>query len=688
VHRAAIVPLVVLALLFGAPLAPTTARQTATPATSAGVEGLYRDPAGRFTVPIPTNWTVDERSGYVVFSDPDGDITISAVVVAGTDAKTGIVDGWAVVDPSFDPNNQPQAIEQEVPSSPGVEKTLVITYDLGQVSGQVVQAAGQVVGGHVYVLIFEGTLEAVTRRVSQIQIISSGFKITGVAETDLTGVTPKRFDGELVREFESYVEDLMARLQVPGAAVAVVQNGKMVYAKGFGVKEKGGNEPVTPNTLMMIGSTTKSMTTMMMASEVDDGVMRWDEPVVDVLPSFAVADPDLTKKITVRNLVCACTGVPRRDLELVFNAGQLTPEGVIASLKGFQFYTKFGEAFQYSNQMVATGGYAAAAAAGGRYGELGEAYATQLRRRVLDPIGMDRTTLSFADVEADGDYATPHGLRLDNMYTRLSLATEAFIEPVAPAGAIWSSANEMARYALTELGRGVAPDGTRVVSAANLEETWQPQVAVDAETSYGLGWFIGEYKGLKLIDHGGNTFGFTSDLAFLPDQGIGIVVLANAQGSTLFNEGVRSRLFELLFDQPEEYDQQIAFAEQQTAQSEAALAKQLADRADREAAAPYVGRYQNQALGEVTIAFANGRLYIDAGEFRSELRPLKQPVSGQPAFLMFDPPLAGLAVDLRRDADGRPEVSIKAGPDEYDFAVIETGTPRASPVAVGSPEAT
>lgn len=667
-------------------LAPSLAlaQELATPSASTAQEGIYTDPAGRFTVPIPTNWTVEEREGYVIFGDPDGDISVSAVVVEGTDAEQGIVDAWAIVDPSFDPDAQVGEIEQEIPSAPGVETTLVITYDLGQVSGNVLQVAAQVLDGRVYVLIFEGTLDAVTRRTSQVQIVASGFRITAVAETDLTGISPKAFRGDLVTRFEAYVEDLLARTDVPGAAVAVVQDGKFVYAKGFGVKESGETEEVTPDTLMMIGSTTKSMTTMMMATEVDDGLMRWDEPAIDILPSFAVADPDLSRTITVRNLVCACTGVPRRDLELVFNAGELTPEGVIESLQGFEFFTQFGEAFQYSNQMVATGGFVAAAAAGGRYGELGEAYAAELQERVLDPIGMTRSTLSFDEVEADGDHATPHGLRLDYEYVPLALETESFVEPVAPAGAIWSSVNEMARYAITQLNRGVAPDGTRVVSAANLEETWKPQVAVDAETSYGLGWLVGEYKGLPLIAHGGNTYGFSSDLAFLPDSDVGIVVLANAQGSNAFTEGVRFRLFELLFDQPHEADEQITYALQQLEQAKTQVAAQLADPVDRDEAAPYLGRYQNPALGVVAIVFESGVFALDAGEIRTELRPVTSPL-GEDLYAMFDPPIAGFTVEFRERINGRYEFVIQAGTDEYVFSLIETEAPDASPVASPGP---
>jgi hypothetical protein len=242
----------------------------------------------------------------------------------------------------------------------------------------------------------------------------------------------------------------------------------------------------------------------------------------------------------------------------------------------------------------------------------------------------------------------------------------------------------MARYVITELNRGVAPDGTRVVSAANLEETWKPQVALDAETSYGLGWIVGEYKGMPLIAHGGNTFGFTSDLAFLPDSDVGIVVLANAQGSTVFNEGVRSRLFELLFDQPHEAEEQIAFALQQVEQTKTQVAAQLAEPADRDEAAPYLGRYQNPALGEVAIVFENGIFALHAGEIRAELRRVISP-TGDALYAMFDPPIAGLTFVFRERIDGSYEFAIQAGTEEYVFTLVETGTPVASPVALAGP---
>jgi hypothetical protein len=238
----------------------------------------------------------------------------------------------------------------------------------------------------------------------------------------------------------------------------------------------------------------------------------------------------------------------------------------------------------------------------------------------------------------------------------------------------------MARYLITELSRGVAPDGTPIVSAANLEERWQPQVAVDAATGYGLGWFVGEYKGPRLIHHSGNTLGFTADFAFLPDADLGIVVLANAQMSNRFVEGLRYRLFELVYGQPAETEEQLRFAEEQSAQAVAGTRAHLAKAGDPgQAAAPYLGRYAHPALGEITLAIEGGALILDAGEFRTELRPLKAAQPGSAGYLMGDPPLPGLPVELRRNGDGRPEVVITTLPETYVFTLVEP------PAAVGAP---
>jgi CubicO group peptidase (beta-lactamase class C family) len=469
----------------------------------------------------------------------------------------------------------------------------------------------------------------------------------------LAGVRPLPLTGARAVAFETFVADLIARAEIPGAAVAVVQDGEVVYAQGFGVKALGHPEPVTPDTLMLVGSTQKSMTSLLAATLVDAGKLRWDTPLTDLLPDFATADPALTARLTVADAFCACTGLPRQDLELMFNGAALTAEELVASVADIAPVAPFGEAFQYSNQLYATGGYAVAAA-GGATADLHAAYVTAMRERVLDPIGMQRSTFAFDETRADGDHAAPHGRDLAGAYHPLPIAQEEeFITPVAPAGGLWSSAPEMARYLQTVIDRGVAPDGARVVSTENLEATWTQRVALSPEdfpsptmaaayAGYGLGWGVGDYKGQPMLSHTGSTLGFSSALAAWPDAGLGIVILTNGQGADYAAQAVQFHLIELLFGQPAELaplaTQAVAAAAQQTA----ALGSQLGDRVDPAAVAPYLGRYRNPSLGEVSLALRDGALILDAGEVRSELLPRLDEQGRVTAYVAIDPPLTRL----------------------------------------------
>lgn len=649
------------ALSAGHTAAPQTPQALVEPAEADA--NTYEDPEGRFSVPIPTNWTVQEGDGFVTLQDPSGEILMYLSVVAAENLEMAVAEAWSQVDPDF--GLEPSDV-LEPPSQPGVERTVVVNYPSGE---RIYQGVGQLYEGSVYLLLVDAELAAAQQRGAQINIVATGFEIAALEQTDLTGAEPRPVDEAVTAELEGFIEEALPRFGIPGAAVAVVQGGEVVYTGGFGVKGAGGDAPMTPDTPMMIGSVGKSLTTMLMATLVDEGVMDWDTPAVEVLPEFAVADPELSQSITLRNLVCACTGVPRRDLEFFFNADTLSAEGTVESLRTFEFFTGFGEAFQYSNQLVGTGGYAAAAADGADYGSLFAGYERSLRARVLDPIGMTDTTLSFEEVEAAGDAATPHSASFEDGYEPIALTLERLLLPIAPAGSHWSTADDMARYLLTELGLGVAPGGARVVSEENLRITWEPQVPVSANTDYGLGWFVEDYNGLTLINHGGNTLGFTADLAFLPERDLGVVVLTNGQGTNAFNGAVRERLFELVFDQEPRIAAQIDFIVEQT---EVALAEFEATLREvrPEAVEPFVGNYQNEALGEVTLALEGDTLILDAGEFASELRPVVDEAGEPDGYIFYSAPLAGFPARLQREA-GEPVVVLGEGAVAYTFTRLE-----------------
>jgi CubicO group peptidase (beta-lactamase class C family) len=324
--------------------------------------------------------------------------------------------------------------------------------------------------------------------------------------------------------------------------------------------------------------------------------------------------------------------------------------------------------------MVAAGGFAAAVADGGSAHDLGHAYAIALRERVLNPIGMERSTLSLAGVVAGNDYAAPHAADISGtLHPMPVLEDDSWIVSVEPTGALWSSAREMARYVQTELNRGVSPDGVRVVSAENLERTWQPGVAIGMGPGaapefaglyghYGLGWFVGAYGGQGTIWHTGSTLGFSSLVTFLPEADLGAVVLTNSSGRAYeFTFGVIVRLLELLFDQPASIDDVLAGAVAAAAEQRDELLTHLGQ-TDPAAVAPFLGRYSNPDLGELTLAMRADSLLMTVGGFRSTLRPRLDATGAVTSYLPVDSPfgsgLSPMMIDLQPGAADRPVVTL------------------------------
>jgi CubicO group peptidase (beta-lactamase class C family) len=511
---------------------------------------------------------------------------------------------------------------------------------------------------------------------------------------DLAGVTPLPLTGERLATFEAYVAAKLAEVGVPGAAMAVVHQGEVVFLQGFGVRELGRPGSISADTLIRVGSVTKSFSSLLAATLVDAGRLSWETPLVDLLPTFAVADPDLTPRLTVADAFCACTGLPRRDWQVVINAQALTPELVIAGTAGLPLTALYGEKFQYNNQMVAAGGYAAAVADGGSLDALNHAYAIALRARVLDPIGMPTSTLDLTDVLAYGEHATPHSAGIAGTLQPLPLLVDdLWVTSVAPTGGLWSSAREMARYVQTELQRGISPDGMRVVSAENLERTWQRGVALPAPAAgtapalatfgehYGLGWFVGTYGGQQLVWHNGATLGFHSLVTLLPEADLGAVVLTNATigAAGTFTTAVQMRLLELLFDLPATIDEVLAPGPAAVAQAREELLAQLGP-VDPAAVDPYLGRYANPDLGELTLALREGTLIFDTGTLRSELRPQLSADGTVTDYLFVDPPLGSfppeLTVSLAQNAAGHPQpmLTVVTAPGEaaesYSYELV------------------
>lgn len=357
---------------------------------------------------------------------------------------------------------------------------------------------------------------------------------------------------ELTAEFSDYMEEALVRWHIPGAAIAIVQDGEIVYAEGFGVRELGTDVPVTPDTQFIMGSMTKSVSDMLIAVLVDEGFLNWDTLAVEIWPDFQLSNPDVAADVTVRDLLSMRSGL-REDGSLWQGQG-LSAEQLMAVLAENALEGQPGDAFFYDNMGVAVASYLGAVAAGGEFGNLFNNYADLMQTRIFDPIGMSNATVNF-DLEAarannNPDLAWPHLWNESGQLVPAPIFLEGTVqgEGIIPAGGMVASANDVARYLITQLNSGISPDGERVVSAENLNETWTPQIAVgedqfvdralfpssffvpdDAQVEYGMGWFIGTYHGVRVMIDPGDERGYTNIMALLPETNTGIVIFTNGQ---------------------------------------------------------------------------------------------------------------------------------------------------------------
>jgi CubicO group peptidase (beta-lactamase class C family) len=456
-------------------------------------------------------------------------------------------------------------------------------------------------------------------------------------------------------QFERDIQAALIAADVPGASIAIVKGGQIVSLKGYGVKQKGRTEAVKADSQFMIGSISKPVTTTMMATIVDSGAASWDTPAKQIFPSFRVADAAQSNQVTLRNLVCNCIGTERRDFEILFNGNTLNAPRVITSIASYALQQPLGQSFLYNNQLVATGGYITALAGAGPQANLLTNYQQQLHARVLQPIGMNNTTTSFDAVAQRRNFAQPHGLTLEYQQTPIAVALNKWATAIAPAGGIWSTAEDMARYTITQLNRGVGPAGDRVVSAMNLETTWAPQVAVSSTVNYGLGWFLAPFKGKRSISHGGNVYGFTAEVNFLPDDGIGVVVLSNADNSLLPNFAI-GRALELLFDLPNNATTAALTQAILPTLSTYTTLSMLSTAVPGAEVAPFIGTYSNADLGVATLSYVNGEFFLNVGEFKTEL--VKYVQDGVTYFVTADPPAAAQVFTLQTNATGQPTLTF------------------------------
>jgi CubicO group peptidase (beta-lactamase class C family) len=348
------------------------------------------------------------------------------------------------------------------------------------------------------------------------------------------------------------VKRVLKTFGVPGIAITIVKDGKVVAAQGYGVRKLGDPAPVTGKTLFEIASNSKAFTAAALAMLVDEGKLKWDDPVTKHVPWFQMNDPYVTGAMSVRDLLTHRSGLGLGAGDLMWwPTTTFTSDEIIQGLRHIKLATSFRDRYAYDNLLYIVAGKIVADKAGKPWGDA-------MRERILAPLGMNTTTTSVAAMLQAPDYAAPHS----KIGGKAAVVKPMPVENAAGAVGINTNTEEFARWMALLLNGGKTPDGRQLISAKQVVEMWTQQTPMKipepkgqlADTkphfyAYGLGFQLRDYRGRKLAMHGGALQGFYSRVVMVPEENLGIAIFTNAENSGSMN-ALQWRLLDHYFGAP------------------------------------------------------------------------------------------------------------------------------------------
>jgi CubicO group peptidase (beta-lactamase class C family) len=422
--------------------------------------------------------------------------------------------------------------------------------------------------------------------------------------------------GDLLDGLDDYVTKAMADWEVPGLAIAIVKDDSVVLAKGFGVRKLGETPPVDAGTLFAIGSTSKAFTAAALAILVDEGKLNWDDAATEYLPSLELYDPYVTRELTVRDLLCHRCGLPRGDL--LWYASTYDRRQVLRRLRHLKPSWSFRSRYGYQNIMFLAAGEIIPRVTGQSWDDF-------VKQRLFLPLGMKAACTSVRELAANDNVATPHA-KIDDKLEPIAWRN---IDNVGPAGSINANVADMAQWLRLQLGKGEI-DGKRILSAEVVEEMHTAQTVVrfsdydrrfypDAHfMNYGLGWFLQDYHARKIIEHGGAIDGMRAQVALVPEEKLGLVILCNRGGSGLPAPLMFHVLDRYLNVNARDWSAEVlARVKELEKKADEEKAKQEAERAkDTKPSLPlekYVGAYTDELYGDAEVKLENDKLVLYRG---------------------------------------------------------------------------
>ena len=648
-------------LLAAAAFASVATAALAQPAPLAA-DTPSRTPSGAsFTA--PKSWSLAVAGPAAVIAAPERDTRIALVDVGpAPDARAAAAAAWKAY--------RPQAAARPVKLvSPGAarngwEERQTVDYETSPNEKAAVQAIALRKGSAWTVFLIDGSEATIEKRLGAVALIAQSLRPAGYARESFAGMTAHPMDAARVEALRAFVAQSIAELGVPGAGIAIVDHGRVVYEGGVGVKELGRADPVGAHTKFMIASNTKGMSTLLLARLVDEGKFNWDDPVTKVYPAFRLGSAATTKKVLIRHLVCACTGLPRKDLDWIFNTTRTTPASTtFDQLAQTEPTSGFGEVFQYNNLMASAAGYI-----GGHLVhpemEIGAAYDAAMEEKVFGPLGMTETIFPIPQAQA-GDYARPYGMNLDGKPSLVAMDYNYLVGPYRPAGGAWSTAHDMIRYVENELSGGIAPGGARIVSEKNLLQRRVPNVPIGESGSYGMGLEVDTTWGVPVVHHGGSMFGYKSDWVALPQAGVGAVILTNAEEGQALLRPFQRRLLEILYDGKPEAAADVSAAAKRLRAQLAAERPRIAVPPAHATVAALARHYVSRDLGSLDVR-NDGAGVVFANTVWSTHMATRRNDDGTVSMIAIDPGIIGTELVVGGTA-AAPTLTTRDGQHEYVF---------------------
>ncbi|NNE68130.1 MAG: serine hydrolase [Pyrinomonadaceae bacterium] len=416
-------------------------------------------------------------------------------------------------------------------------------------------------------------------------------------------------------EIDAYAQKAHVDWNVPGMAVAIVKDGKVVFAKGYGIKKLGGNDKVDADTVFAIASNSKAFTTASIAMLIDEGkIGGWDDKVSKYLPDFELYDPYVTKSLTIRDLVSHRVGLDTFSGDLLWYETTYSTDEVLKRLRHLKPTRGFRSGFGYQNLMFTAAGKIVEKVSGKSWGEF-------VKERILKPLDMKNTTTSVKDVK--GNAAWPHNESGGNGLR--ALTHRGNVDGAAPAAALNSSVNDVAKWLRMQLASGKSGD-KQMISEKNMWEMHQPAVLLQVSPgaarfygskhfdTYGLGWAVWDYRGRKVVSHGGGLDGMISRTSMMPEENLGLVVLTNSENSV--PTALQFKIYDVFMDADKrDWSAQFkGFADARKKRADEAWKKIVdARKADTKTTIPvesFAGTYSGELYGDATVSNENGKLVL------------------------------------------------------------------------------